>query len=172
VKIIGTSPFRLEALRSGEVSACMLAPPYDLQALGEGYRLLAEASKYIPNYATTACWARRAWVAENRDAMVRFVRAFVAGADFALAAGNREETLRLIQDFHKISRPQAEVKLSQVTPKAAIVPQDLNRVIQLRVEMGLYDPPHEPVERFYDASIWCEATGLPPPAPFGPPRVI
>ena len=64
------------------------------------------------------------------------------------------------------------MKLSQVTPKAAIVPEDLNRVIQLRVEMGLYDPPHEPVERFYDANNWCEATGLPAPAPFGLPRAI
>ena len=172
VKIIGTSPFRFEALRKGEVAACMLAPPYDAQALSEGYHLLARGADYIPNYATTACWARRAWVAENRDAMTRFVRAFVAGTDFALQPENREETLQLIQDFQKISPEQAAVKLSQVTPKAAIVPEDLNRVIQLRVEMGLYDPPHEPVERFYDASIWCEATGLPAPAPFGLPRAI
>ena len=84
VKIIGTSPFRFEALRKGEVAACMLAPPYDAQALSEGYHLLARGADYIPNYATTACWARRAWVAENRDAMTRFVRAFVAGTDFAL----------------------------------------------------------------------------------------
>jgi len=38
--------------------------------------------------------------------------------------------------------------------------------------MGLYDPPHDPIERFYDATIWSEVTGLPPPAPFGLPRPI
>jgi hypothetical protein len=77
-----------------------------------------------------------------------------------------------VQGFSQISRAQAETKLAQVTPKAAIVPEDLNRVIQLRIEMGFYDPPHEPVERFYDASVWCEATGLLPPTPFGLPRAI
>ena len=172
VKIIGTSPFRFEALRKGEVSACMLAPPYDAQALSEGYNLLAAGADYIPNYATTACWARRAWAAENRDKMVRFVRAFVAGADWALDPENREETLNFLQDYSKLSRSQAATKLAQVTPKAAIVPEDLNRVVQLRVEMGFYDPPYEPIERFYDASIWFEATGQPPPKPFGLPLVI
>lgn len=172
VKIIGTSPFRFEALRRGEVAACMLAPPYDAQALSEGYNLLASGADYIPNYATTACWARFAWVAAHRDQMVRFVQAFVAGADWALDPKNREEALRLMQGYSKISRAQAETKLSQVTTKAAIVPEDLNRVIQLRIEMGFYEPPHEPVERFYDASVWCEATGLPPPTPFGLPRAI
>jgi hypothetical protein len=104
--------------------------------------------------------------------MARFIRAFVAGADWALEPKNHEDALRLMQDYSKISRALAETKLAQVTPKAAIVPEDLNRVIQLRIEMGFYDPPPEPVERFYDASVWCEATGLPPPEPFGLPRAI
>ena len=57
-------------------------------------------------------------------------------------------------------------------PKAAIDPEDLNRVVQLRIEMGLYEPPFEPIERFYDASLWSEVTGLAPPRPFGLPRAI
>jgi ABC-type nitrate/sulfonate/bicarbonate transport system substrate-binding protein len=172
VEIIGTSPFRLEALRQGRVSACMVAPPYDAQALSEGFNLLAKAADYIPDYVTTGCWARRSWVEENRDKMLRFVRAFVAAIDWALSLENREETLKLLQDYQKISRALAEIKLGQMIPKAAIDPADINRVLQLRIEMGLYDPPHDPIERFYDASIWCESTGLPPPRPFGMPRPI
>jgi ABC-type nitrate/sulfonate/bicarbonate transport system substrate-binding protein len=170
VKIIGTSPYRLEALRNGEVSACMLAPPYDAIALKEGFNLLAKAADHIPNYATTACWTRRDWTDENREKLVRFARAFIAGADWMLEPGNREESLRLIEEFEGINREQAENKLSRIIPKAAIDPAAINRVIQLRIEMGLYDPPHDPIERFYDASIWSEATGLPQPQPFGPPR--
>jgi hypothetical protein len=33
-------------------------------------------------------------------------------------------------------------------------------VIELRKEMGVYKPPYDPPERFYDASYWREATGL------------
>jgi ABC-type nitrate/sulfonate/bicarbonate transport system substrate-binding protein len=121
-------------------------------------------------YATTACWARRAWVAQNRDKMLPFVRAIVAGAEWVLKPENREAALKLLQDYQKISRTQAEFKLAQVTPKAAIVPEDLNRVVELRIAMGSYGPPYEPIERFYDASIWSEVTGLPRPAPFGKPQ--
>ena len=142
----------------------------DIRVGGENYRLSGRRRDYTSLYATTACWARRAWVAENRDKMLRFVRAFVAGADWALKPENREETLDLLQDDQKISRKQAEFRLAQVTPKAAIVPEDLNRVVQHRIDTGAYDLPYVPVESFYDSNIWSEATGLPRPAPFGLPR--
>lgn len=170
VKIIGTSPFRLEALRKGEVSACMVAPPYDAKALSEGFNLLAQAADHIPDYPTAGCWSRKAWAQENRDKLLRFVRAFLQATDWVLAAENRDEALNLIQGFEGITREQAESKLSRAIPKAAIDPAAINRVVQLRIEMGLYDPPHDPIERFYDASIWAEAASLPGPAPFGLPR--
>lgn len=172
VEIIGTSPFRLDALRKGRVAACMVAPPYDVQALSEGFNLLAKAADYIPDYVTTGCWARRPWVGENRATMVRFVRAFLAATDWALSPEHREETLKLMEEYQKIPRMLAEIKLGQMIPKAAIDPADINRVLQLRVEMGLYDPPYDPIERFYDAGIWSEVTALPPPRAFGMPRPI
>lgn len=172
VKIIGTSPFRLEALRKGEVSACMVAPPYDAQALSEGFNLLARAADHIPDYPTAVCWTRRSWAQQNRDKLLRFVRAFLEGTDWVLAKENREEVLKLMQDFEKITREQSQTKLVRVLPKAAIDPAAINRVVQLRIEMGLYDPPYDPIERFYDASVWSEVTGLPAPAPFGLPRPI
>ncbi len=172
VKIIGTSPFRLEALRKGEVSACMLAPPWDVEALRQGFNLLARAADYIPDYATTACWTRRYWAQQNREKLLRFARAFVEASDWVLEARNREEALNLMQDFEGITQEQAESKIARVIAKAAINPSAINRVIQLRIEMGLYDSPHDPIERFYDASIWSEVTGLPVPVPFGLPRPL
>lgn len=170
VKIIGTSPFRLEALRRGEVSACMVAPPYDTQALSEGFILLARAADHIPDYPTAACWTRRAWAYRNQDKLLRFVRAFVDATRWTLQTENRGEVLALMEKHAGLSREQAEAKVARVIPNAEIHPQDINRVVQLRIEMDLYDPPHDPIERFYDPSFWSEATGLPPPPPFGPPR--
>jgi ABC-type nitrate/sulfonate/bicarbonate transport system substrate-binding protein len=172
VEIIGTSPFRLDALRKGKVSACMFAPPYDSQALSEGFNLLAQASDHIPDYPTTGCWARQSWVEKNRDPMLRFARAFVRATDWLLLPENRDETLKLLQGYQTLTREQAETKLAQVVARAAIDPAGLNRVVQLRIEMGLYEPPHDLIERFYDASLWSEATGLPPPVRFGQPRPL
>lgn len=172
VKIIGTSPFRLEALRKGEVSACMLAPPYDAKAVSEGFHLLAPAADHIPDYPTAACWTRRAWAQQNREKILRFVRAFVDATRWTLQTENRDQVLRLMEMYAGLNREQTEAKLARAIPDAEIRPQDINRVVQLRIEMELYDPPHDPIERFYDPSFWSEATGMPPPAPFGPPRPI
>ena len=172
VEIIGTSPFRLDALRKGRVSACMLAPPYDAQALGEGFNLLAKASDHIPKYSTTGCWARSSWVDSNRDKMLRFALGFVHATDWLLLPENREETLELLQEYQNLTLEQAEIKVTQVVARAAIDPAALNRVVQLRIDMGLYAPPYEPIERFYDATVWAEVTGLPVPARFGKPRPL
>ncbi len=48
----------------------------------------------------------------------------------------------------------------QLVPKAKINRAAMQTVIDLRIELGVYPPPHEPPERFYDTSYWCEATGL------------
>ena len=47
-----------------------------------------------------------------------------------------------------------------MVPKARIHPAALQTVIDLRKEMGVYKPPFDPPERFYDASYWTEASGL------------
>jgi hypothetical protein len=61
----------------------------------------------------------------------------------------------------KLSRAAAESAYSKVVPNARINPAALQTVIALRKEMGVYKPPFDPPQRFYDASYWEEATGLP-----------
>ena len=92
---------------------------------------------------------------------MRFIRAWVAATDWLLAPQNYEETLRLIMELEHLDRDRAEYAYRRVVPKARINPEALARVLQLRIEMGVYKPPHEPPERFYDASYWSQATGLP-----------
>jgi hypothetical protein len=58
-----------------------------------------------------------------------------------------------------------------VVPHLAIDPEGLARVVALRAELGYYEPPYDPIERFYDASYWVEATGMPGPPPVGVPNL-
>jgi ABC-type nitrate/sulfonate/bicarbonate transport system substrate-binding protein len=50
VRIIGSSPVRLEALLRGEVVAAMLPPPHDAVAVAAGCRRLAAANDYVRDY--------------------------------------------------------------------------------------------------------------------------
>ena len=169
VEIIGSSPKRLEAFLQGKVVAAMLTPPSTEKALSAGGILLARAEDYVSDWPLTCGWALRKWLQDHRELVVRFIRAWVAATDWLLQPENREETVQLIMNMEHLNRERAEHSYTTVVPKARINPVALRKVLELRIEMGVYKPPHSPSERFYDSSYWCKATGLPAPEPAGSP---
>ncbi|HLG70531.1 MAG TPA: ABC transporter substrate-binding protein [Chloroflexota bacterium] len=170
VEVVGATPERFEALMAGKVVAAMLTPAHSGKAVAQGgCKILANAADYIPEYPVLSGWTRRQWAQDHRELLVRFIRAYVRGSDWVLDPVNREAAIEMIQRRDGFTRERAEANLARVIPHAAIDPPGLARVAALRAEMGLYDPPYDPVERFYDASYWCEATGLPAPEPYGVP---
>jgi len=162
IEIIGSSPVRLQAFLQRRVAAAMLTPPASDQALAAGGVLLASAEDYVPGWPLTCGWTLRGWLAGHRVIIVRFIRAWAASTDWLLLPVNREETIALMMDQEKLKRSAAEEAYGKVVPKARINPAALQTVIELRKEMGVYPPPHEPPARFYDAGYWSEATGLKP----------
>ena len=170
VEIVGATPERFEALMAGKVVAAMLTPAHAGKAVAQGgCHVLASASDHVPEYPVCSGWTRRQWARDNAELLVRFIRAYVRGSDWVADPANREAAVELICRRDGFSRERAEANLARVMPHAAIDPPGLARVAALRAEMGLYDPPWDPIERFYDASWWSQATGRPEPAPFGVP---
>jgi ABC-type nitrate/sulfonate/bicarbonate transport system substrate-binding protein len=161
IEIIGSSPVRLEAFLQRRVLAAMLTPPASDKALAAGGVLLANSDDYVPGWPLTCGWTLRAGLKDHREIVVRFIRAWAGASDWLLLPENREETVALMMNKEKLSRAAAEIAYSKVVPKARINPAALQTVIELRKEMGVYKPPFDPPERFYDASFWEEATGLP-----------
>jgi ABC-type nitrate/sulfonate/bicarbonate transport system substrate-binding protein len=113
----------------------------------------------VPGWPLTCGWTLRHWLVSHRELVVRFIRAWAAATDWLLLPENREETIKLVTDNEKLKREAAEDAYRKVVPKARINPAALQTVIELRKEMGVYKPPFDPPERFYDASYWSEATG-------------
>lgn len=158
IDIIGSSPKRLEAFLKGRVSAAMLTPPASDKAIAAGGVLLANAEDFVPGWPLTCGWTLRSWLREHRELTVRFIRAWVAATDWLLTPQNRPETLELIMAKEGLNRVSAEEAYRKVVAQAQINPAALNTVIELRKEMGVYKPPYDSPERFYDSSYWREAT--------------
>jgi ABC-type nitrate/sulfonate/bicarbonate transport system substrate-binding protein len=158
IEIIGSSPVRLEAFLQRRVAAAMLTPPASDKALAAGGVLLASAADYVPGWPLTCGWTHRRWLIDHRELTVRFIRAWAAAGDWLLAPENRAEAMRLIMDKEGLNRGAAETAYQKVVPRARINPTALQTVIDLRKEMGVYKPPFDPPERFYDDSYWREAT--------------
>ena len=160
IEIIGSSPKRFEAFMERRVVAAMLTPPWSDKALASGAVLLADAAAYVPNWPLTCGWTLRKWLEAHRELVVRFIRAWAAATDWLAQPTNKEECLQLVMEKEGMNRASAERAYAKVVPKARINPAALKTVIELRKEMGVYQPPFDPPERFYDASYWREATGL------------
>jgi ABC-type nitrate/sulfonate/bicarbonate transport system substrate-binding protein len=159
IEIIGSSPVRLQAFLERRVVAAMLTPPASDKAVEAGGILLADANNYVPGWPLTCGWTLRPWLSEHRELVVRFIRAWAAATDWLLNPKNREETLKLSMDKEKLSPKAAEIAYSKVVPKARINPAAFATVIELRKEMGVYKPPFDAPQRFFDESYWRAATG-------------
>jgi ABC-type nitrate/sulfonate/bicarbonate transport system substrate-binding protein len=160
IEIIGSSPVRLEAFLERRVAAAMLTPPASDQALAAGGVLLADSANYVPGWPLNCGWTLRSWLTEHRELVVRFIRAWAAATDWLLAPEHREESIALVMEKEKLTRAASEDAYRKVVPKARINRDAIQTVIELRKEMGVYQPPFAPPERFYDPSYWAEATGL------------
>lgn len=169
-EVIGNTPHRLAAFLEGRVAAAMLTPPSTDKAVAAGGVVLAQGADYVSQWPLACGWGLRRWVESNRATVVRFIRAWARATDWLLEPANKEETLALAMEAEGLSRRRAEESYGAIVPKAAINTEALRRNIELRIELGYYKPPHEPAEAFYDASYWCEATGLAAPAPGGLPQ--
>jgi ABC-type nitrate/sulfonate/bicarbonate transport system substrate-binding protein len=169
VEIVGATPERFEALMSGKIVAAMLTPAFSGKAIAQGCKLLSDASEHVAEYPVCSGWTRRQWAHDHEDVLVRFIRAYARGSDWVLDPANREAAIGMIERRDGFTRERAAANLGRVMPHAAIDPPGLARVAALRAEMGFYDPPYDPIERFYDAAWWSAATKLPPPFPYGVP---
>ncbi|MCZ6636673.1 MAG: hypothetical protein O7C66_00585, partial [Alphaproteobacteria bacterium] len=71
-----------------------------------------------------------------------------------------EAALDLVMEVEGLNLQRAELAYHQLVPKAKINRAAMQKVIDFRIELGVYPPPVEQPARFFDTSYWCEATGL------------
>ena len=95
---IGNTPDRLQALYNGSVDAADLSYPADVQAERKGFHVLWEARKEV-SYPSMSVVTRRKWAVEDRDTVMRMVKAHVEGIHFL--KHNKEESLKILSKYLK-----------------------------------------------------------------------
>jgi ABC-type nitrate/sulfonate/bicarbonate transport system substrate-binding protein len=78
---IGAPPDRVQALEAKLVDAADLSYPFDVQAQKKGYRMLWDARIEVP-YPSMSVVTRKKTVQEDRDTVMRMMRAHVEGIHF------------------------------------------------------------------------------------------
>lgn len=154
---IGTPPERLQALLTGVVDAIEASYPVDVQAERKGFRALIDARKEVV-YPSMSVVTRRKSIVEERDTVMRMVRAHVEG--IAYFKQNKEFSLRVLSKQLKLTdREMLENSYETYTQDFISVPYPITKGLEATYDFVAQSRPeirNRKPEEFVDASFIAE----------------
>ena len=165
-ELVGT-PVRFDCLKRGECDAVPLSQPEDFVAIGQGYRRLGLSTEAVSAFQFQLLAVKRSWAAQNRDTVVRFVRALAASFRFIRDPKNRAQVIATMVAITGSSDDIARQTLAlYFEPERGVLPKQaeislpgLAQVIAFMGEGGVITPPLPAPERFIDLQ-YLKAAGV------------
>jgi ABC-type nitrate/sulfonate/bicarbonate transport system substrate-binding protein len=94
---VGGMVQRWEALRDGRQDATILSTPYNILARAAGLTQLARNVAVLGRYQGNVGAARRSWAHANKDAVIGYIRAYVAAIDWLYDRANRDDAIAILR---------------------------------------------------------------------------
>jgi ABC-type nitrate/sulfonate/bicarbonate transport system substrate-binding protein len=149
----GTTEYRLDSMIQGETFAGVLNAPWDGKGVAAGMVRFADHRDVLPDYPGGVFAVSRRWAAENRDLLVRYLRAWNDALRWAHEEKNRGEALKLIAAEEKLDEKGAARKLAQLPASGNLNLTGLQSVLDLRVQFNLTPPMGKDLTKYYDESF-------------------
>ena len=155
--VVGTSA-RFDCLKSGECAAVPMGQPEDLGAIRDGYPRLGFTYEAGADLIFNVDMTRRAWGEKNKDALVRFVRAFAASYEYMNDPKNRAELTNIVKESLKVSdeiareifSPYTQADKNVLPKRGELNLKAFNQVLALMGEAGVISTPVMTADRFVD----------------------
>jgi ABC-type nitrate/sulfonate/bicarbonate transport system substrate-binding protein len=146
-------------------SGTILTTPLEIAPESRGYRRLANAVDVLGPYQTVVGMARRRWAKDNRDALVRFIRASTEAIDWLFDPKNRDEAVQIYRKrLPNVPDDAAQQHVAALlgeregfTRGGALDSKGMMTVLRIRSEFGiprkkLTDPARYVDEHYYHAA--------------------
>lgn len=160
----GATDQRFAALVNGGVDAAMLSPPTSLRAAGLGYPVLADVSKYFPNFLFGTYAVRPAWAQAHPAEVVAFAKGFVRAVRWLYDPANRSRAIALLSERTHTSLDDATqsydlfvTAMHIFSPNGVLRDADFKPVLDAMVRTGQIPASPPPPSRFYDNRYVLEA---------------
>jgi len=156
---VGAPEYRLESMKRGETFASVMNPPVDAQAEAGGFVRFGDQQSVLPNYTATVLAVNRGWAEKNREIVVAFLRAWLAGLRWVNDPQNREEAIKLVAAELKLNPKLAVDRVAEVSATGALNVAGLEAVLNLRTQFGFKLPMGAALKPYYDLDYYRTAMG-------------
>ena len=156
---VGGTGQRFESMARGDKFAAILNPPWDARANAAGMVRLGDHREVLPNYPGGVMAVSRTWAQTHRDELVSFLRAWLAGAHWALDPAHREAATQLIAADQGLSPQAAAGRVADLSADSALNVAGLQSVLDLRIQFALTPPLGLSLSSYYDLDYYHAALG-------------
>jgi NitT/TauT family transport system substrate-binding protein len=143
--VVGVHPARWKALQEGTIDAAVQLIPLNFVAEDQGYANLGEVSDYIPEIAFTTLIVDRAWAADHRSEIVRFLRSVAEATRWVYDPANDRELEALTAQATQAEGQYVRRALDHMRSKnvfsrdLSIPPAAFAKSVELMQKAGLAD---------------------------------
>ena len=155
--VVGGTPERMAAIRSGAVAGGLVGQPQDFQMIADGYRRLALLSEYVPDHPISIHAGRVDWLQAHPDQAASLLRAVRDATRWLYDAANKNEAIALLAEEIEVPEPLArqtyEMLVEQVKPWSAdlsLTPALVQKSVDFLGEIGDLTPPLPSTDKYLD----------------------
>src|SRR5262245_8707092 len=156
---VGATGQRLESMLKGETFAGILTSPFDTKAEAASMRRIGDSKEVLPDYPNTIWAANREWAQKNREVLVAYLRAWLAGARWVQDPANREEALKLVGSEVKLNPEAAAASIEELSTTGKLNLPGLETVLKLRNDFGFKLNKGEKLVTYHDPDYYSAAAG-------------
>ncbi|MCK9913459.1 ABC transporter substrate-binding protein [Microbacteriaceae bacterium K1510] len=162
---VGATPERWKSVQDGTHAGTITIEPFTSIAAKAGFNVLRKSTDAFPAYQGGIVATRQSWAAKNAAAVRAFIRGYLKGLAWTLTPANRDAAAALLQaKMPEIKPGVVDAVLTSVlsprsglTPQAAILPEGMQRVLDLRSQWGGSGRRLSGVDKYIDLSFYNEA---------------
>lgn len=142
---VGGVRHRFEAMEAGKAAATILVPPFSDMARAKGFKALWDGKEIAPAYPGVVVAARAAWLAQNGDAVIRYLRALTRANAWAMRPENTQAA-RAALVAARYAEAAAERLVRDAVPELRPSRAGWDETVALRRECGLLPTPEPRAE--------------------------
>lgn len=161
---VGATPERWQSVKEGTHAGTITIEPFTSIARAAGFRVLRQSTETFPAYQGGIVAARAGWAAQHPQRVKAFIRGYLKGLAWTLAAENRAAAATLLQaKMPEIKPGVVEAVLNSVlsprsglTPKGAVLRDGMQTVLELRSKYGTGQATLNDIDKYLALSYYEE----------------